>query len=141
MIGGGTVGSGVFHALERNGGLMASRIGVSLNMLKVAVKAFDEPRPYVIPRPLLTTDWQEVVKDPRVNIVVELVGGTTIARTMILEALKLSLVGHRDRPPATATRRGARCSAVSRARGTPPRARASARPRTPRGTCAGVRGS
>ncbi len=49
MIGGGTVGSGVFHALQLNGGLMASRIGVKVNVRKVAVKAFDEPRPYAIP--------------------------------------------------------------------------------------------
>ena len=45
MIGGGTVGSGVFHALQLNGDLMASRIGVKVNVRKVAVKAFDEPRP------------------------------------------------------------------------------------------------
>ena len=49
MIGGGTVGSGVFHALQLNGGLMASRIGVKVAVRKVAVKAFDEPRPYPIP--------------------------------------------------------------------------------------------
>jgi homoserine dehydrogenase len=86
MIGGGTVGSGVFHALQLNGGLMASRIGV---VRKVAVKAFDEPRPYKIPRSVMTTDWQSVVNDPQIDIVIELVGGTTIAKTMILAALKL----------------------------------------------------
>ncbi len=89
MIGGGTVGSGVFHALQRNGGLMASRIGVKIGVRKVAVKAFNEPRPYPIPRSAMTTDWQSVVNDPRVEVVAELVGGTTIARTMILAALKL----------------------------------------------------
>ena len=89
MIGGGTVGSGVYHALQRNGGLMASRIGVRIHVRKVAAKAFDEPRPYPIPRSLLTTDWQSVVNDPEVHIVSELVGGTTLARTMILAALKL----------------------------------------------------
>lgn len=89
MIGGGTVGSGVFHALQRNGGLLASRIGVQVNVRKVAVKAFDEPRPYEIPRKLMTTDWQEVVNDPQVHIVTELVGGTGIAKTMILAALRL----------------------------------------------------
>ena len=89
MIGGGTVGSGVFHALQLNGQLMASRIGVKVAVRKVAAKAFDEPRPYPIPRSLLTTDWQSVVNDPGVHIVTELVGGTTIARTMILTALKL----------------------------------------------------
>ena len=89
MIGGGTVGSGVFHALQLNGGLMASRIGVKVAVRKVAVKAFDEPRPYPISRSLMTTDWQSVVNDPDVHIVAELVGGTGIARTMILTALKL----------------------------------------------------
>ena len=89
MIGGGTVGSGVFHALQLNGGLMASRIGVKVAVRKVAVKAFNEPRPYPIPRSLMTTDWQSVVNDPQVHIVTELVGGTGIARTMVLAALKL----------------------------------------------------
>ncbi len=89
MIGGGTVGSGVFHALQRNGALMASRLGVNIAVRKVAVKAFDEPRPYPIMERLMTTDWQSVVNDPDVHIVTELVGGTTVARTMILAALKL----------------------------------------------------
>jgi homoserine dehydrogenase len=53
------------------------------------VKAFDEPRPYAIPVSRMTTDWQSVVHDPQVHVVAELVGGTTLARTMILAALKL----------------------------------------------------
>ena len=56
---------------------------------RVAVKALDEPRPYEIPASLMTTDWRSVVEDPQVNIVAELVGGTTLARTMILTALNL----------------------------------------------------
>ena len=89
MIGGGTVGSGVFRALQLNGDLMASRIGVKVNVRKVAVKALDEPRPYAIPTSCMTTDWQSVVNDSHVDVVAELAGGTTIARTMILAALKL----------------------------------------------------
>ncbi len=89
MIGGGTVGSGVFHALQLNGGLMASRIGVKVAVRKIAVKAFDEPRPYEIPRAVMTTDWQSVVHDPDIHLIAELVGGTTLARTMILTALQL----------------------------------------------------
>jgi homoserine dehydrogenase len=89
MIGGGTVGSGVFHALQLNGGLMAQRIGVKLRFARIAVKAVDEPRPYAIPASLMTTEWESVVKDPQVQIVIELVGGTGIARTMVLAALKL----------------------------------------------------
>ncbi len=89
MIGGGTVGSGVFHALQLNGGLVASRIGVEVAIRKVAVKAFDEPRPYPIPESYLTTDWQAVVNDPETDVIIELVGGTGLARTIILTALKL----------------------------------------------------
>jgi homoserine dehydrogenase len=87
MIGGGTVGSGVYHAWEQNGDLMAARLGVKLNFRKIAVKAFDEPRPYDIPRALMTTDWQEVVNDSQIQVVIELVGGTGIAKAMILAAL------------------------------------------------------
>jgi homoserine dehydrogenase len=89
MVGGGTVGSGVYHALTQNGKLMAARTGLDLEFRRIAVKALDEPRPYKIPNSLMTTDWQSVVKDPEVQIVAELVGGTTLARTIILEALNL----------------------------------------------------
>ncbi len=89
MIGGGTVGSGVYHALQLNGSLLSSRIGVNVAVRKVAVKAFDEPRPYEIPRAAMTTDWREVVNDPDVHVVAELVGGTTLAKEIILSALKL----------------------------------------------------
>jgi homoserine dehydrogenase len=89
MIGGGTVGSGVFHALQQNGTLMASRIGVNVRVRKVAVKAFDEPRPYPIPADVMTTDWQDVVNDPEIHMVSELVGGTTLAKVIVLAALKL----------------------------------------------------
>ena len=87
MMGGGTVGSGVFHAWQKNGGLMAARLGVKISFRKIAVKAFDELRPYPIPRALMTTDWQEVVNDPDIHVVIELVGGTGIAKVMVLAAL------------------------------------------------------
>jgi homoserine dehydrogenase len=89
IIGGGTVGSGVVHALERNGRLLSARIGVEVHVRKVAVRSLDKPRAYEIPRALLTLDWREVVNDPEVHVVAELVGGTSVARTMILAALKL----------------------------------------------------
>ncbi len=89
MIGGGTVGSGVFHAWERNGSLMSARLGVKVNFHKIAVKNPARSRPYSIPASLLTTDWQGLIKDPAVHVVLEMVGGTTLARTMVLAALKL----------------------------------------------------
>ncbi len=87
MIGGGTVGSGVGHALQENGGVLSARIGAKISLRRIAVKAFDEPRPYPIARSLMTTDWQEVVNDPQNQIIIELVGGTGIAKTIVLAAL------------------------------------------------------
>lgn len=89
IIGGGTVGGGVYQALQRNGELMASRLGIRLEVVKVAVRDLAKARPVSIPPALLTTDWREVVNDPEVNVVAELMGGTTTARTVTLAALKV----------------------------------------------------
>ena len=90
IIGGGTVGSGVFLHLQRNGALMASRLGIDIRLVKVAVKAYEEPQRKVeIPRSYLTLDWRSLVNDPEVHVIAELAGGTTVAREMILTALQL----------------------------------------------------
>ena len=89
IIGGGTVGGGVFEALQRNGALMGSRLGLNLKISRVAVRDLKKNRGAKIPRHLLTTDWREVVCDPGINLVAELIGGTTIAREVVLTALKL----------------------------------------------------
>src|ERR1043165_10270238 len=69
---------------------MASRLGIKINLVKVAVKAYEEPQRKVeIPRSYLTLDWRAVVNDPDVQVIAELAGGTTIAREMILTALRL----------------------------------------------------
>jgi len=89
IICGGTVGGGVFQAIQRNGALMASRLGVSLTVARVAVRDLRKARAVHIPARLLTTDWHAVVADPAVNLVVELMGGTTTARQVVLAAHKL----------------------------------------------------
>ena len=89
MIGGGTVGSGVFHHLQNNGALMESRLGLKLSLPKIAVRSLDAKRAYDIPKSLLTTDWKSVVNDPAINLVIELIGGTDLAKTIVLTALKL----------------------------------------------------
>lgn len=89
IIGGGTVGSGVYEALQRNGSLLASRIGAKVVVHRVAVRDLKKKRATKFPRALLTTDWREVVFDPKVQLVAELIGGTTTAREVILAALKL----------------------------------------------------
>ena len=89
IIGGGTVGSGVHEALQHNGALLASRIGAKVVVHRIAVRELKKQRATKIPRALLTTDWREVVFDPKVQLVAELIGGTTTAREVILAALKL----------------------------------------------------
>jgi len=89
IIGGGTVGSGVYEALVRNGSLLSSRVGANIKVHRVAVRDLQKKRAATFPKNLLTTDWREVVCDPEVNLVAELIGGTTIAREVVLTSLKL----------------------------------------------------
>ena len=88
LIGAGTVGGGVVQALKRNGALMASRLGVRLRVTRVAVRSLRKKRDFKVPQSALTTDWREVVNDPKVNLVVELIGGTTTAKDVVLAALR-----------------------------------------------------
>ena len=62
IIGGGTVGGGVVQALQRNGALMASRLGVELKLVKVAVRNPSKARAVKIPASLITTDWQRILR-------------------------------------------------------------------------------
>jgi homoserine dehydrogenase len=89
IIGGGTVGGGVFDALQRNGYLLSSRIGVQIQVEKIAVRSRKKNRAAKIPQNLLTENWREVVEDPKIQIVAELAGGTTTAREIVLTSLKL----------------------------------------------------
>src|SRR5271154_7527303 len=89
IVGGGTVGGGVFDALQRNGDLLSSRIGVRVHVAKIAVRSLKKNRSVKIPKHLLTENWREVVGNPKIQIVAELAGGTTVAREIVLAALKL----------------------------------------------------
>ena len=89
IIGGGTVGGGVYQAIQRNGALMASRLGVQIHVARVAVRDPARKRAVPIPKSLLTTDASSVVRDPRIQLIAELMGGTTAARALTLEALRL----------------------------------------------------
>ena len=87
IVGGGTVGGGVYQALHQNGALMASRMGVRFHVAKIAVRQLKKKRAVPIPRSIMTTDWMSVVNDPKVQVILELMGGTTLARNVTLQAL------------------------------------------------------
>ena len=90
MAGFGTVGSGVWKILEENGGLIASRSQDSARMeiRKIAVRDLSKKRDVDAPAALFTTDLLEVVNDPSVDIVVELIGGTDAAFDLVAAALR-----------------------------------------------------
>ncbi|MEI7436262.1 MAG: homoserine dehydrogenase [bacterium] len=88
LLGFGTVGAGVVEALQKNGDLLADRTGVRLVLRKIADVDLERDRGIVVDRTLLTTDAMAVINDPAVQIVVELIGGTKIARTLITHALE-----------------------------------------------------
>jgi homoserine dehydrogenase len=86
MIGCGVVGGGVVRHLERNGTLLAERSGIPVEVRKIAVR--DPAKNRGIDPALLTSRWQEVIADPSVDLVLELMGGTTEAREVALQALQ-----------------------------------------------------
>ncbi len=88
LIGWGTVGCGMIKTLRDNAEAIESRLGVSLDLLKVADLDLERPRPVQVPRELLTTRAEEVIDDPRIQVVVELMGGLGAAKKFVLQALE-----------------------------------------------------
>ncbi|MDR2513251.1 MAG: homoserine dehydrogenase [Puniceicoccales bacterium] len=89
IIGFGTVGQGVWKHLAATRRNMEMRLGVKIELIGVCVRDPDKPRKVKIPRTQILTDPFALVQDPRVNIVCELMGGTTLARDITLHALRL----------------------------------------------------
>jgi homoserine dehydrogenase len=87
LVGCGTVGGGVADILLRLHDRVARRAGQGLALRRVVVRDPSKPRNPAIPRELLSTDLAAAIADPAVQVVVELVGGTTVARKLVLDAL------------------------------------------------------
>jgi homoserine dehydrogenase len=87
LLGLGTVGCGTLNVLRRNGGEIARRAGRSIEVVAASARDLTRPRPIETGGIALTTDPFAVVEDPRVEIVVELIGGIEPARALVLRAL------------------------------------------------------
>lgn len=96
IVGFGTVGAGVADCLIKNGEVIAKRTGVKPVIRKIADLDIVRDRSVKVPREVLTTDAMEAIET--CEVIVELVGGTTFAKTIILEALK------RGKPVVTANK-------------------------------------
>ena len=87
ILGAGTVGSGVYRLAKDLAEEMYHKAGAGLEIKKVLVRNLDKEHPG-IDREVLTDDWNEIIRDTEITIVIELMGGIEPARTYVLEALR-----------------------------------------------------
>ena len=87
LLGCGTIGSGVFHLVEKNAAGLAEAARRPLIVARILVKDPDEARPFPADRSLMTTDAAAVLGDDSIDIFIEVMGGVKPAREFVLEVL------------------------------------------------------
>ncbi len=88
IIGFGTVGAGTAEILIKNRDIISKRVGVGIHLKKVADLDLETDRGVKLPAGVLTNDVSEVMDDPDIDIIVELIGGIKTAREFIIRAMK-----------------------------------------------------
>ena len=88
LAGLGTIGTGVYKNLAQNRVLLMERLGLELVVKKVAEKEWTTPRAIMPPEEQRTTRWEDLIEDPSIHVIVELIGGTRVALPLILRALE-----------------------------------------------------
>ncbi len=88
LLGLGTVGQGVVQVLERNRADIERKVGRGIEIVRALVRDPSKPRPEGLPAERITGNVEEILGDPEVRIVVEVMGGTGPAREYILRALR-----------------------------------------------------
>lgn len=88
LIGFGTVGTGVVKLLKGQAPLLERRLAARLRLKRIADPDLTRPRDVEVDPKILTTDAREIIEDPAIDIVIELIGGTTAAREVSLAALR-----------------------------------------------------
>lgn len=87
LLGFGTVGCGVVKAFQQSGQLLARRLGLQVELVRIADLDIVTPRPVEVATSLLVTDAAAILDDPEIDIVVELIGGYEPARSFVLRAI------------------------------------------------------
>ena len=87
LLGLGSIGSGVYNVLRKHGRDYKQNIGASIAIKKIAVKNKRKKRDVKVDPKLLTTDASSIINDPEIDIVIELIGGTKLAKNLIIKAL------------------------------------------------------
>ncbi|MDJ0663447.1 MAG: homoserine dehydrogenase [Acidimicrobiia bacterium] len=88
LLGAGTVGGTLIHRLVTEHAAIAAKTGLDLQIRRVAVRDPSKPRTFDIPEGLLTTEPAEMITDPEVDLVVEVMGGQDPAGDLVLQALQ-----------------------------------------------------
>lgn len=88
LIGFGTVGTGVVKALAARGSFIGKRRGVQLEIARIADKDLKSRRDVKVSKKKLTRDVNKILRDPDIDIVVELIGGIHPAKEFVIKALK-----------------------------------------------------
>ena len=87
LIGLGTVGGGVARLIKSHHDEYLAAYGIDLKLTRACALAWEQAEAAGIEREAFTSDWHDVVTDPAVDIVVELIGGTDLAADVVLDAL------------------------------------------------------
>jgi homoserine dehydrogenase len=88
LLGIGTVGGGTWDVLKRNASEIQRRAGRAIRISRVADKDVRKARSLVGKKALVTNDAFSLVREKDIDIVVELIGGYTIAKQLVLEAIR-----------------------------------------------------
>lgn len=87
LAGFGNVGKGTYDVLKRNAHLISKRSGSDISVKRVVVRKPERVIPLVDKDVKVSTDWHDIVNDPDINVVVEVMGGIEPARSLVLEAI------------------------------------------------------
>jgi homoserine dehydrogenase len=88
LLGFGTIGTGVVKIIQQNQAVLASRLGVGIDLVRVADLDTTTDRGVKLAAGLLSDDAQALLNDPEVQVVIELIGGYEPARTFVLQAIR-----------------------------------------------------
>ena len=87
LLGLGTVGTGVYKVLKTQEPEMMQKIGCKVKISKILVRNLEKAAKKVEDPSILTNDWNSIVSDPSIELVIELMGGLSPAKEYIMQAL------------------------------------------------------
>ena len=88
IIGFGTVGTGVIKILRNNKALINNRLGTPIEIKKIVDLDIKSDRGVRLRKGLLSKDVKDIINDPSIDVIVELIGGVQTARSILLDAIK-----------------------------------------------------